>query len=105
MKLSHGPPGEHFRRIGTPHREAVEESRTICILQDLQGPKIRTGTLKDHQPVVLSAGAQVTITARDVQGTAEVGSTTFKGLPAEVRPGSRILLSDGRIELRVRGVN
>jgi len=40
-----------------------------------------------------------------VQGTAEVVSTTFKGLPAEVRPGSRILLSDGRIELRVRGVN
>src|SRR5438128_6370588 len=105
LNFSHGSPQDHVRRIETLRQVAAAEDRTICILQDLQGPKIRTGTLQDHQPVVLSAGAQVTITARDVQGTAEVVSTTFKGLPAEVRPGSRILLSDGRIELRVRGVN
>jgi pyruvate kinase len=105
LNFSHGSPQDHVRRIETLRRVAAEEGRTLCILQDLQGPKIRTGALKDHQPVVLSAGGRVTITARDVEGTAELISTTFKGLPQEVRPGSRILLSDGRIELRVRGVN
>ncbi len=105
LNYSHGSPQDHVRRIETLRRVATEEGRTICILQDLQGPKIRTGALKDHQPVVLNAGGQVTITARDVEGTADLISTTFKGLPREVRPGSRILLSDGRVELRVRRVN
>jgi pyruvate kinase len=104
LNFSHGSPEDHVRRIETLRRVAAEEGRTLCILQDLQGPKIRTGALKDHQSVVLSADGRVTITARDVQGTAELISTTFKGLPQEVGPGSRILLSDGRIELRVRGV-
>src|SRR6266404_2163700 len=105
LNFSHGSPEDHVGRIETLRRVAAEEGRTLCILQDLQGPKIRTGALKDHQPVVLSAGGRVTITARDVEGTAELISTTFKGLPEEVGPGSRILLSDGRIELRVRGVD
>src|SRR5262249_8246172 len=66
--------------------------------------KIRTGMLKGHQPVVLKTGGQVTLTARDVEGTPELISTTFKDLPREMRPGSCILLSDGRIELRVKEV-
>src|SRR6266704_1216570 len=104
LNFSHGSPQDHIRRIETLRQVAAAEGRTICILQDLQGPKIRTGALKNHQPVVLKAGGQVTITARDVEGTAELISTTFKGLPQEVRPGSRVLLSDGRIELRVKAV-
>jgi len=104
LNFSHGSPQDHVRSIETLRRAAAEEGRTICILQDLQGPKIRTGALKGHQPVILKTGSQVTITARDVEGTAELISTTFKGLPQEVRPGSRVLLSDGRIELRVLDV-
>src|SRR6266568_3564440 len=104
LNFSHGSPQDHVRRIEILRHAAAEEGRTICILQDLQGPKIRTGALKNHQPVVLKAGGQVTISARDVEGTAELISTTFKGLPQEVRPGSRILLSDGRIELCVLDV-
>jgi pyruvate kinase len=104
LNFSHGSPQDHVRSIEALRRAAKDEGRTICILQDLQGPKIRTGALKGHQPVMLKAGSQVTITARDVEGTAELISTTFKGLPHEVRPGSRILLSDGRIELRVLDV-
>ena len=104
LNFSHGSPQDHVRSIQTLRRTAAEEGRTICILQDLQGPKIRTGALKSHQPVILKAGSQVTITARDIEGTAELVSTTFKGLPQEVRPGSRVLLSDGRIELRVLDV-
>jgi pyruvate kinase len=104
LNFSHGSHQVHAGNIESLRAIAREEGRTICILQDLQGPKIRTGPLKNHQPVVLQSGAIVTITARDVEGTAEVIGTTFKGLPQEVSSGSRILLSDGLIELRVREV-
>jgi pyruvate kinase len=104
LNFSHGSHRDHEGSIETLRRVAAEEGKSICILQDLQGPKIRTGTLKDHQPVTLKTGAQVTITTREVQGTPELISTTFKGLADEVKPGTCILLSDGRIELRVTNV-
>jgi pyruvate kinase len=104
LNFSHGTHEEHARLIDRIRRVAQKEGRSVCILQDLQGPKIRTGRLKGHHPVKLKAGEPVTITTRDVEGTAELLSTTFSGLPQEVGPGSRILLSDGRIELEVRAV-
>jgi pyruvate kinase len=105
LNFSHGSHDDHARHIDRLRRAAQREERTICILQDLQGPKIRTGRLKGHTPVLLQAGALVTITTRDVPGNEKVISTTFPSLPTEVDPGSRILLSDGLIELRVRAVN
>src|SRR5438128_8772726 len=105
LNFSHGSHEDHARSIESLRRAATEEKRTICILQDLQGPKIRTGKLKEHKPVTLQAGNMVTITTREVEGTEAVIATTFNGLPREVSPGSRILLSDGRIELRVRQVS
>ena len=104
LNFSHGSHEEHARLIQILRQIASETGKTICILQDLQGPKIRTGRLKGHHPVKLKAGEPVTITTRDLEGTAELLSTTFSGLPQEVGPGSRILLSDGRIELEVRAV-
>ena len=84
---------------------ANREGSTICILQDLQGPKIRTGRLKYRTPVALKAGSAITITPRDIAGTASLIATTFGTLAQEVEPGSRILLADGLIELRVRAVH
>lgn len=104
LNFSHGSHEEHAGYIETLRRVAAEEGKTICILQDLQGPKIRTGKLKGHQPVKLQAGVTVTITTRNVEGTDQLISTTFQQLPEEVRPGARILLSDGKIELRVQAV-
>jgi pyruvate kinase len=78
-----------------------EENKPLCILADLQGPKIRTALLKDHQPVLLKAGHKITITPRDVLGGASLVGTTFKTLAENVEQGSRILISDGLIELRV----
>jgi pyruvate kinase len=101
LNFSHGTHAEHARNIARLRRAAKEEHRTICILQDLQGPKIRTGRLKGHEPVELQTGARVTITTRDVAGTTSLIATTFQGLTQEVRADSRILLSDGLIELRV----
>jgi pyruvate kinase len=81
-----------------------EEHKPLCILGDLQGPKIRTSILKDHQPVLLKPGHRLTITPREVLGTASLVGTTFKTLAENVEQGSRILLSDGLIELRVHEV-
>jgi len=106
LNFSHGSHEEHARNIERLRRAAKSERRTICILQDLQGPKIRTGRLKGGTPVTLKAGSPVTITPQDVEGTSNLISTTFSGLAREVSAGSRILLSDGLIELqvvRVRG--
>ena len=102
VNFSHGSHEEHARNIDRIRRAARKEGRTVCILQDLQGPKIRTGRLKSHEPVLLETGSRVTITPKDVLGTATVIATTFTGLAREVGPGARILLSDGLIELRVR---
>jgi pyruvate kinase len=104
LNFSHGSHQEHASNMAGLRRAAEKENRTICILQDLQGPKIRTGRLQDHTPVALKAGSRITITPRDILGTATLISTTFKGLAAEVEPGGRILLSDGLIELRVTQV-
>ena len=104
LNFSHGTHEEHGRVIDRLRRVARAENRTICILQDLQGPKIRTGPLKDHAPVMLKAGSSVTITPREIEGTASQLSTTFSGLADDVEPGARILLSDGLIELRVTAV-
>lgn len=104
LNFSHGTHSEHARRIQRLRRAARHLKRTVCILQDLQGPKIRTGRLKDGEAVLLKAGAVLTITPRKVAGTAALISTDFAGLAREVAPGARVLLSDGRIELKVREI-
>src|SRR5215470_4198371 len=104
LNFSHGTHEEKARLIATIREVATSECKAVCILQDLQGPKIRTGRLKYRTPVALKAGSKVTITPKDVAGTNSVISTTFKTLAREVIPGARILLSDGLIELRVRSI-
>ena len=104
LNFSHGTHAEHARRIKRLRRAAHRLKRTICILQDLQGPKIRTGSLQDGKPVLLKSGSVLTITPRKVAGTAELIATDFAGLAREVEPGARVLLSDGRIELKVRSI-
>jgi pyruvate kinase len=104
LNFSHGSHEDHAHNIARLRRAAEREGRSLCILQDLQGPKIRTGTLEGHEPVLLKTGSVVTITPEDVPGTSSRISTTFPDLARELSAGARILLSDGLIELRVRGV-
>ena len=105
LNFSHGTHAEHALNIRRLRRAARQEKRTICILQDLQGPKIRTGALKDHKPIILTTGSRLTVTSHALEGTPGIISTTFSDLHREVRPGARILLSDGLIELRVLRVH
>ncbi|MGA2020477.1 MAG: pyruvate kinase [Candidatus Sulfotelmatobacter sp.] len=104
LNFSHGTHEDHARNIERLRQAAEKEKRTICILQDLQGPKIRTGRLERHEPVLLKSGSSIVITPREIDGTATRISTTFQDLAREVIVGARILLRDGLIELRVRTV-
>mgnify|MGYP000050081462 CR=1 FL=1 len=82
---------EISRRLGMP----------VAIVGDLQGPKIRTGSLAGGSPVVLVAGSECTITTEPVPGTADRISTNYRNLPRDVAPGQRILLADGTRVLEV----
>lgn len=104
LNFSHGTHAEHAVVIQRLRRVASDLGRTVCILQDLQGPKIRTGRLQDRLPIALAPGQSLTITSQAVMGTAELIATTYADLAKDVKPSERILLSDGRIELVVREV-
>jgi pyruvate kinase len=101
LNFSHGTPVEHARRLRLLRRVARERGKTVAVLQDLQGPKIRTGALERGGPVELRTDSRITLTTRPLPGNGRLISTNYRDLPREVRPGSRVLLSDGLIELRV----
>src|SRR5579862_1196895 len=104
LNFSHGSHSEHLECIQTLRGMAQKLRKTIAILADLQGPKIRTGALAGVVPVVLRAGQKFTITTARILGDSTRVNTTFLPLPKEVHRGDRILLSDGLIELRVESV-
>jgi len=101
LNFSHGSHEQKAELIAMVRKVAKEEGKPICILADLQGPKIRTGTLVDHKPVLLTAGHRLTITPEQIEGTVERVSTVFTTLAENLKRGDQILLSDGLIELRV----
>lgn len=101
LNFSHGS-HEYFRPFITIIRDLSKKlERPIAILQDLQGPKIRIGILKDGIPVKLIPGTKFILTTREVEGNEQIISTTYKNLPADVRTGDTILIDDGSIELKV----
>ncbi len=101
LNFSHGTLDEHAEVITRIRALATRLGLPIAILQDLQGPKIRTGALRDHQPIHLADGASFTLTTQPRAGDERVVSTTYQHLPQDVRPGARILLADGLLELEV----
>ena len=91
------------------HRAVFDLIRNACrrtgvragIMQDLSGPKIRTGRLQGGLPIVLQAGQELRIVAGDAVGGSGFVSTTFVDLIKSAKPGDRLLLDDGKLELRV----
>jgi pyruvate kinase len=104
LNFSHSNHEKSRQLIVTIREVSKKVGKAVAILQDLQGPKIRVGTIKDHGPVQLVAGEKLTITTREIEGTKEIISTTYKNLATDVKPGDRILIDDGSIELRVLSV-
>jgi len=104
LNFSHGTHETHAHSIAMVHAAAAELGKTVGILADLQGPKIRTGALAGGGTVTLRSGQQFIITTAKILGDSTRVNTTFRPLPREVSSGDRILLSDGLIELRVEKV-
>ncbi len=103
FNMSHGDHSEHEERLANLRAAAAEVGRTVGLLADLQGPKIRLGRFAQGKEN-LAYGARFTITTDDVGGDAERCSTTYKGLPGDVTPGDTILVDDGRLTLRAEEV-
>ncbi len=103
LNFSHGTRDEYAENIGRIRQIADNMQRSVAILQDLQGPKMRVGKLAED-PIELKEGNRLTVTTREVPGDAECVSTTYARLPRDVKSADRILLDDGHIELLVREV-
>lgn len=103
LNCSHGTHADHKTRLENIRAAATKHARAVAVLVDLQGPKIRTGRLKDSGPVTLEAGQKFLIHSMERVGDATGVSTNYAPLPKEAKKGNRILLSDGLIELNVTG--
>lgn len=103
LNFSHGTHAEHAERVKHIRDISHRLDCAVGILQDLQGPKIRTGNFPDGiDSVTLVEGQQFVITTDEqVLGDAQRVCTVYDALPTDVRPGDRILLSDGLLELKV----
>jgi pyruvate kinase len=102
LNFSHGSHEQHRKVIENVKEASRRTGEHITLMQDLSGPKIRTGTLKD-KTVELKTGASLSITIDDTPGTARKISTTYKLLPKDVKKGDTILLDDGKMRLQVVG--
>ncbi len=101
LNFSYGDHRSHGAAIRTV-REAVRELETpVAVLQDLQGPRIRTGLLKGHESVRLERDASVTLRVGEFEGDAREIPISYERLPDDVAAGDRIMLRDGMIELEV----
>ena len=103
FNFSHGGSLVHAPHVAAIRQVAQEEGLPLAILQDLQGPKIRTGGLASGQ-VELHPGHSFTITTRPVPGDEHEVSTTYAALPRDCRRGDMILLDDGNLSLQVESV-
>jgi len=101
LNFSHGVASDHARRCAAIRAAADATGRSVAVMQDLQGPKIRVGTFEWGKPVQLEAGKEVVITTHGGVGTAERICCTYQHLAHDVQAGDRILLDDGRIRLKV----
>jgi pyruvate kinase len=101
LNFSHGTHEQHAELIARVRAAGERAGRHVAILQDLSGPKIRTGRLEGGRALQLTPGDTLDIVTGSEVGRDGLVSTTFAGLAASVHPGDRLLLDDGRIELRV----
>ncbi|MFD7873374.1 pyruvate kinase [Streptomyces sp. NPDC059766] len=105
FNLSHGGHAEHEERYQRVRRASDETGRSVGLLADLQGPKIRLGRFTEG-PVLLERGDTFTITVEDgAQGDRNSCGTTYQGLAADVTTGERILVDDGKVCLEVTSVD
>src|SRR3954466_377974 len=96
LNMSHGDHDGHQAVYQAVRSAGDATGRSVGVLVDLQGPKIRLGRFANG-PVTVTAGDEFVITTDDLPGDRHLVSTTYRGLPDDVHPGARILLDDGRV--------
>ncbi|HEY4535916.1 MAG TPA: pyruvate kinase [Enteractinococcus sp.] len=99
LNFSHGDHEVHTTTFNTIRQASSDLDHPVAIFADLQGPKIRLGRFANG-PHLLEDGDTFTITTRDVEGTQDICSTTFSGLPQDVEVGDQLLIDDGKIQLQ-----
>lgn len=105
FNFSHGDHAEHRHRLEILESVREELGIPIASLLDTKGPEIRTGKLKDGKKVTLKEGDLYTLTTEEIVGDETRGYINYAGLAEDVKPGDRILIDDGLIELHVREIN
>jgi pyruvate kinase len=103
LNLSHGTYEDHEKVYAMVREAGDQAGRSVAVLVDLQGPKIRLGRFADG-PVDLATGDVFTITTDDVPGDRDLVSTTYSGLTGDVHPGDRVLIDDGKVAVEVTAV-
>ena len=104
FNFSHGSHEEHLGRFEKLKAIREELGKPVAALLDTKGPEIRLKDFKNGTEM-LEAGQTFTLTTRDVEGTNEICSITYKDLPQDVQPGGTIMLDDGLIKLEVQTIN
>jgi pyruvate kinase len=100
LNLSHGSHGDHLEKIVLLRELSARLNKPVAILLDLAGPKIRIGNIPEPG-ILLEPGRKFILTNRKIEGSVDAVSLTYKNLPLEVKPGDRLLLADGLMELLV----
>src|SRR5690554_1197715 len=103
LNFSHGNREEHGKIIELVREVEKESGKTVGIMMDTRGPEIRTGRIKEES-VELQAGDSFTLTTCDINGDCSQISVSYKGLPGDLTAGSRLLIDDGLLELRVKEI-
>ena len=104
FNFSHGSYEEHKGRLDMLKAVRAELNKPVAALLDTKGPEIRLKEFKNGVEM-LEAGQTFTLTTREVEGTKEICSITYKDLPQDVQPGGTIMLDDGLIKLQIITVN
>ena len=105
LNFSHGTHEDHAKVIKIIRQINEEHNLNLTTLQDLQGPKIRTGLI-ENDGVEIIAGNEITLVAdKDIIGNAKEIGLTYLDLPKDVEPGELILIDDGKLELKVVSTN
>ena len=104
FNFSHGSHEEHLGRFEKLKAIREELGKPVAALLDTKGPEIRLKDFKNGTEM-LEAGQTFTLTTREVEGTKEICSITYKDLPQDVQPGGTIMLDDGLIKLQIITVN
>jgi pyruvate kinase len=104
LNFSHGSHESHRATFEAVRHVSKAVGRPVAVMQDLQGPRIRLGRIRDGGQE-LARGARFELVPSDVLGDRERASTTYAHLTEDVEPGQEILISDGRVKLRVESVS